>query len=263
MKFPSPIRSIIAASLFALALAPSARSAEPIKALLITGGGSHDYPKQKNILTEGISARANVTWTIVDESDTDKTHETTIYNKPDWSKGYDIIVHDECFGAVTNVDFVNRIAAGHADGVPAVVLHCSIHSYRLSKTDEWRKVLGVSSYRHQAARPFEVINLKPENPIMKGFPAKWQDYSDELYEIVKFWPNCEPLAKGLGITNSENVCVWINTYHDARVFGTTIGHSNKTVSDPVYLDLVTRGLLWACHKLDDDGKPLPGYGPAK
>jgi hypothetical protein len=32
------------------------------------------------------------------------------------------------------------------------------------------------------------------------------------------------------------------------------------MSDPVYLDLVTRGLLWACDKLDKDGKPKAGYG---
>ena len=32
---------------------------------------------------------------------------------------------------------------------------------------------------------------------------------------------------------------------------------------PVYLDLVTRGLLWACGKLGEDGKPLPGYGPGQ
>ena len=25
------------------------------------------------------------------------------------------------------------------------------------------------------------------------------------------------------------------------------------------IDLVTRGLLWACDKLDADGKPKPGY----
>jgi hypothetical protein len=34
------------------------------------------------------------------------------------------------------------------------------------------------------------------------------------------------------------------------------------MQDPVYLDLVTRGLLWACGKLDGgegNGKPLPGY----
>jgi type 1 glutamine amidotransferase len=53
--------------------------------------------------------------------------------------------------------------------------------------------------------------------------------------------------------------IWVNTYGDARVFGTTMGHANSTMEDPIYLDLVTRGLLWACGKLDDNGKPVAGY----
>jgi len=31
------------------------------------------------------------------------------------------------------------------------------------------------------------------------------------------------------------------------------------MEDPLYLDLVARGLLWTCGKLDDSGKPLPDY----
>lgn len=41
------------------------------------------------------------------------------------------------------------------------------------------------------------------------------------------------------------------------------GHDNSTMKDPVCLDLVTRGLLWACGKLGEDGKPLPGYEAKK
>jgi type 1 glutamine amidotransferase len=142
-----------------------------------------------------------------------------------------------------------------------VVIHCTIHSYRKASTDEWRKCLGVSSYNHEVGRSFKVININPEHPIMKGFPETWQDPSkDELYRIVKVWPNCVPLAKGIGVTNSENCCVWANTYGKARVFGTTLGHDDVTMASPTYLDLVTRGLLWACDKLDDSGKPKDGYG---
>jgi type 1 glutamine amidotransferase len=62
----------------------------------------------------------------------------------------------------------------------------------------------------------------------------------------------------------EYVVTWVNQYQDkTRVFSTTIGHNNETVADPRYLDLVSRGLLWACGKLDDQGQPLPGYGPKK
>lgn len=249
-----------------LSLSALGQKVEPIHALLLTGGCCHDYGEQKKILTEGISARANVVWTILYEGGSSKggvirDHHMSIYEKPDWSKGYDIVVHNECFGDVTNSDFVNHIAEGH-NGVPAVVIHCSIHTYRKASTDEWRKVLGVSSYAHEGARRFDVINLATNNPIMKDFPAIWHDPApDELYQIKKVWPTCTPLAKGIGKTGTEHPCVWINTYHNTRVFGTTLGHSDTTMSSDTYLDLLTRGLLWACNKLDENGQPKPGYGP--
>jgi type 1 glutamine amidotransferase len=241
----------------------TAPAAEPLKALMITGGCCHDYENQKKILSEGISARANVTWKIVHEGDNDdKDHIFSVYEKPDWTRGFDVIVHNECSGRVTNVDFVEAIAHAHSNGIPAVVIHCSIHSYRESKTDEWRKLLGVSSFRHQPRRPFQVVSVKPEHPVMKGWPAKWQDDPDELYEIVKVWPECTPLAESLTPKKEtdRHPAIWINTFGKARVFGTTLGHGNETMQRPEYLDLVTRGLLWSCDKLDDNGKPKPGFG---
>ncbi len=276
MRTSSALRTFFgtfAVAILFFAASGPAWAAEPIHALLITGGCCHDYEAQRKILTEGISARANVTWTILFEGgsskspdDVQRDHRVSIYEKPDWTKGYDIVVHDECYGDVTNSDFVNHIAKGHFDGVPAVVLHCTMHTYRKASTDEWRKCLGVSTYNHEGARKFKVININPDHPVMKGFPETWDDPSpDELYRIVKVWPDCIPLAKAFGKTNSEYPCVWVNTYGKARVFGTTLGHDNVTVGSDTYLDLVTRGLLWACDKLDKDGKPAEGYGkqPAK
>src|SRR3954447_3905017 len=153
-------------------LSTSALAGEPLRALLVTGGCCHDYDAQKGILTQGITARANVAWTIVHEGGDRRDHQVGIYTNVNWAKGFDVIVHDECFGDVTNVAFVNQIAGGHAGGTPAVMLHCSTHSYRNSSTDDWRKLLGMSSYRHQKLRAFEVVNLKPEHPVMKGFPEK-------------------------------------------------------------------------------------------
>jgi type 1 glutamine amidotransferase len=44
--------------------------------------------------------------------------------------------------------------------------------------------------------------------------------------------------------------VWVNDFHGARVFSTTLGHNTETVGDPRYLDLVTRGLLWSVKRLE-------------
>ncbi len=255
--------SFVLAIASAASFGGSARAAEPLRALLITGGCCHDYEAQKKTLTEGISARANVAWTIFHEGDADgKDHKFSIYQKPDWAARFDVVVHNECSGGVTNVAWVEHIARAHFEGVPAVVIHCAIHSYRLSSTDQWRKLLGVSSYQHQPRRTFEVVNVRPEHPVMKGFPARWRDAEDELYEIKKIWPDCVPLAESLTPQqeNDRHVSIWINTYGKARVFGTTLGHLNASMQQEVYLDLVARGLLWACDKLDAEGQPKAGYG---
>ncbi|MBK8094445.1 MAG: ThuA domain-containing protein [Verrucomicrobiaceae bacterium] len=69
-----------------------------------------------------------------------------------------------------------------------------------------------------------------------------------------------PLASAYGEeTKKDHHVIWVNQYGKGKVFGTTLGHGNHTMEDPIYLDLVTRGLLWSCGKLGEDGKPLPGY----
>jgi len=133
--------------LLGLVLTVACSAVEPLRALMVTGGCCHDYQAQKKILSEGISARAPVVWTIVHEGDADgREHKFSVYEKPDWAKGFDVVLHNECSGMVSNVDWVEHIARAHFEGVPAVVLHCSIHSYRASSTDEWRK-LAVSRPR--------------------------------------------------------------------------------------------------------------------
>src|ERR1043165_3762883 len=98
-------------SLISLVLIPAGASAlaadaaKPIKALMVCGGCCHDYPNQKHILSEGISQHANVEFTIVHEGD-DRTNRVSIYEKPDWWKGYDVIVHNECFGYVDENKFI-------------------------------------------------------------------------------------------------------------------------------------------------------------
>lgn len=234
---------------------------KPLRVLMVTGGCCHDYERQKTILAEGISARANVAWTIVHEGK-DRKDKISIYAQRDWAKGYDVVLHNECCGAIEDVAYVETIAKPHFEGVPAVMLHCSTHSYRAAKTDEWRQAVGQSSFSHEKSRDLKIDVVAKDHPVMQGFPDGWLDPKDELYKNEKLWPQLVPLATSHGEeTKKDHVVIWTNTYGKGKVFGTTLGHSNQTVSDPVYLDLVARGLLWACDKLDKDGKPLPGYGP--
>lgn len=256
----------LAVCLGLLALVPNAWAEEgkppPLRVLLITGGCCHDYTAQKAILADGLRERAHVDVDVVQQGGTATNSKIEVYSRDDWAAGYDVIIHDECFSDVKDTAYVDRILKPHRAGTPAVVLHCAMHCYRDGR-DEWFRFCGVTSRRHGAHYAHEVLNRDAAHPIMQSFPAGWANPAGELYWIEKVWETAHPLASAKNRElGNEEVCVWTNQFGRARVFGTTLGHHNETVSDPVYLDLVTRGLLWAAGKLDDprylkspDGSP--------
>lgn len=260
-------RQTLAAILLVALLAPhtfAAEDAKPkLKGLIVAGGCCHDYPRQKLIISEGLSQRISIAWDIVHEGDENgKTHKVSVYAKPNWSDGYDVVIHNECFGAIEDVDFVEGIVNEHKrSGVAAVFVHCAMHSYRAAQTDEWRKLIGVTSRRHERAkRSLDVRNLAADHPIMAGFPEVWKTPNGELYVIENIWPNCTPLAAAYSPeTESDQPCIWINNYDNVRIFGTTLGHHNETMMADEWLDTVSRGVLWAVNQLNADGKPAEGY----
>jgi type 1 glutamine amidotransferase len=57
--------------------------------------------------------------------------------------------------------------------------------------------------------------------------------------------------------------VWASSYAGTRVFGTTLGHGNDTWTDPVFQDLLTRGIKWAVGRSGAVGeKATSGAGRA-
>ncbi|HZL38463.1 MAG TPA: ThuA domain-containing protein [Tepidisphaeraceae bacterium] len=241
---------------------------KPIKALLVLGGCCHDYAKQKDILTKGIEERANVEITIAYDPISTTNHLNPVYDNPDWYKGFDVIIHDECSADVTDLKIINdTILKPHKEGLPAVVLHCGMHCYRsvpYKKTTPWMEFTGMNTNHHGDQLPIAIEFTGKQSPIIKGM-EDWTTIKEELYHQELLLPTAKSLAKGTQQTKDgpqTNTVIWTNEYNGkTRVFSTTLGHNNKTVSDPRYLDLVTRGLLWSVHKLDKSGKPKAGYGP--
>jgi type 1 glutamine amidotransferase len=247
--------------------APAAGEDKPIRALLVLGGCCHDYAKQKDLITQGISARANVQWTIAYDPDKGTKHLNPVYEKADWAKDFDVIVHDECSADVKDLEIIDRILKPHRDGLPGVVLHCGMHCYRSEgwpkKTTPWFEFTGLATTGHGPQLPIEVTYTDKESVITKGL-ADWTTVNEELYNNIegKLLPTAKALAKGKQVHKGkgkdgqdkvdETIVAWTNTYAGkTRVFATTLGHNNATVGDPKYLDLITRGLLWSVDKLDD------------
>jgi type 1 glutamine amidotransferase len=230
-----------------------------IKVLLVTGGCCHDYGKQKQILEKGISARAPVEFTIVHEGDGITTQRHSIYEKPDWWNGFDVVIHDECSADVKDVKFIDNILAAHKAGVPAVVLHCGMHNYRsegFPKDTPWFQVTGLHTTGHGPQEPIALTILDKADPITAGQP-EWTTIKEELYNNItgNVEPTAHALVRGKQMVKDkpvETIVAWTNLYNGkTKVFATTIGHNNDTVADARYLNLVTRGLLWSVGKLDD------------
>lgn len=246
---------------------------KPLKALLLTGGCCHDYAAQKDLLKKGIEARANI---IVDQIHTDNTTvkpDLPIYGVPEYANGYDIVIHDECAASISDDKVVKGVLAPHDKGTPGVNLHCAMHSYRIGEfnkpigdktgtpTSQWFEYLGIQSTGHGPKQPVAIVYVDKEHPITKTL-ADWTTKDEELYNNLTVFPTAHALATGEQ-GKQKTIVTWTNDYKGTRVFNTTMGHFNHTVEDPRYLDLVTRGLLWACGKLDDKGNIVEGYGPVK
>lgn len=246
-------RSLFAAAVLVLASALPATAQEPIRALYVTGGGFHDFVAQEEIIPPGIAARTPVEWTIDHSAGTSTDTLIARHRDTAWADEFDVVVYNMSFSHVVDPEWIDRIAHAHRDrGVPAVILHGATHSYRRSTTTSWKELMGAESMRHDSQRDFRIERLAPEHPIIEDLPVEWGPGVDELYELVRTWPSMTPLAQAWSVqTEDHHPVIWTNTYGDARVFVTTLGHNNRTMADPEYLDLVTRGLLWTLGRLPE------------
>jgi|TARA_B110000495_G_scaffold89842_1_gene77572 type 1 glutamine amidotransferase len=226
---------------------------KPLRALLITGGCCHNYIFQSKALIDGVAKHAKVDWTVINEGGKGTKAMIPLYKNPNWAKGYDVVVHNECFANTSDKAYVQSVTKAHEAGVPAVVIHCAMHTYRASSFDDWRKFLGVTSKRHEHQSTYSVKKVIKNHPILEGMPDDWKTPKDELYVIEKLWPNAKALATSVSERDKkEHAVIWTHQYGKARVFGTTYGHSDATFKDPVFIGYVSRGLLWAAGRLDTE-----------
>ncbi len=261
---------------------------KPLRVLLVAGGCCHDYAVQKDLLKAGIEARIRAEVDIEYTEDKSTKAVFPLYEKADWAKDYDVILHDECSANVTDKAYVKRILDAHRDGVPAVNVHCAMHSYRwgdfrkpVKVGDDnagWFEMIGVQSTGHGPKLPLEIKFTDKEHPITVGM-SDWTTGKEELYNNVQVFESAHPLASGTQWVKPRQrrgqpadpeakakevsaVVAWTNEYgpKKTKTFSTTIGHYNETVADDRYLELVTRGLLWVTGHLGEDGKATHGYG---
>jgi type 1 glutamine amidotransferase len=268
----SPRSIPLLSCIVALALSGVANAQEslkPLKALLVIGGCCHEYPKQKSVLEAGLEERLKIDVVVAHDPASDgKTNVlNNVYNNPEWYKGFDVIIHDECSADVKDPAIVDGVLKAHREGIPAVNLHCAMHCYRVPNSKVWFEFIGLRSTGHGPQQPIEITWSNTTHPAAAGLP-NWTTIKEELYNNLEIFPTATPLASGKQVVKDkagvektvEAVVVWANEYGPSKtkVFNTTLGHNTDTVKDARYLDMVARGVLWATGRVDAAGKPVAG-----
>jgi type 1 glutamine amidotransferase len=234
--------------LLATILAPIAILADqpkPIKALLLSGGGYHDYAQQVPLLVSNMSHQVQITF--------DVAYNLDRLTNALFTQDYDVVIYDFCFEEIAP-DMLENVLRTIRAGKPAVMIHCAVHAFRKSaKIREWENSVGMRSKVHDPFQSFQVEKADPENSILRGFPDHWQTSGDELYQTIEMTENSHPLLKAKSPRDGrEHIVCWTHAYGKGRVFATTLGHDLHTIQNPDYIRLLSRGVLWACGRLDED-----------
>ncbi len=262
------MRTILAACGMLIAVSPAAAAEIPrlTRILIVSGGGYHDYPAQRQLLESGLEARLHVEVShVFSDPPPDRKTRPAIpaFADPNYGDGYDLIIHNECAADESDPKVLDAVLAPHVKGIPAVNLHCAMHSFR---SGDWRRPVtpgadharwfaftGVQSTGHGPQRPIAVSFT--DHPIAKGM-APWTTPDEELYNnLTRF--DVTPVAMGTQPGGDPDaILAWTHEYGPkrARVFSVTLAHNEGTMADPRYLDLIARGVAWATGHMDAKGE---------
>lgn len=247
-----------------LVLPPGVRSDEkskeapvPIKALLVTGGCSHDYETRKGIIVQGLRERVKrpIEWMVKHQGDGESDARIPLFEESEWAKGYDIVIHDHCFPRVRETVYVDRILAPHRAGLPAVLLHGTMMSFRTGDS-RWFDFTGATIRTHEPEQAIQLEVLEAVSPLLKDF-VPWTIPREELYRVEALGPGATALIAGHLAADrrppTANPVAWTHHYGPAKtnVFATTLGNDTGTLLTPASLDLIARGFLWAMNALSD------------
>ncbi len=235
---------------------------EATKVLYVTfePGKYHDYTPQKEMFVE-MSAVNKWNTTVITG-----THDEVINRlatEPNFGAGYDVIVYNFCFAGCANLNVpYNIIEQTKTKGIPAMLIHCSLHSFwpsyaqggdeavhapgapakaRTKKAllEKWNKenpgkafpswpiFTGISSTRHGPKEPVQTKHLIADHGTLKGV----HEYTTGKAELYNNFIKAEESEKSIPIMQgiqgeASAVILWEHPVGKSKTVSFTLGHSN-------------------------------------
>ncbi len=234
-------------------------------------GTYHKYTPQLAIFRQ-LAKRAGWDLTVMTGE-----HEAQIekLRHPDFGKGFDAIVYNFCFAYSRDLEAAaNLIAQTREHGVPAMLIHCSLHSWwptfktgtpgnlgpnyhgnakaeeelvqqwRLKHGDRpfpvWGDFTGIASTVHGKSAPISMQKVK-EHPATRRFPKEFTTGNSELYNNVYQLEQVVPLLRGVQ-GKDDFVVMWTCPQGKSEVLGLTVGHDVNDWTKGPYQNLIIDGV---------------------
>ena len=119
-------------------------------------------------------------------------------------------------------------------------------------------MVGGKFKKHPAFQSFEIKVINKNHPSTAMLPEIWRK-EDECYYMNELNPNIQVLlaADLRTVKDAEKEVypgrifgdyfplAWYHEFEGARVFYTALGHDSKDYTDPVFIQHLTGGILWA------------------
>lgn len=116
--------------------------------------------------------------------------------------------------------------------------------------DWYGRMIGARFARHPKGTPTGTLRRSPaSHPAIDALPAEFK-LTDEWYWLADVDPTLKPLLTlsptsiGEPDTGPQPIA-WAHAFEGGRVFYTALGHPPEAWQDPVVLNHVRGGLLWA------------------
>ncbi|NQZ56646.1 MAG: hypothetical protein HRT88_04145 [Lentisphaeraceae bacterium] len=234
-------------------------------------GRWHKYTPQLKIFKE-FSTKAGWEVTVMTGNHNDQVAKL---RTSDFAKGFDAVIYNFCFAHSSDIEGMNNlIKQTEVNGVPALLIHCAMHSfwstYRSGKVGaigpeykgkakakpalvkEWKEKFpneafrawgdftGVASTGHGPKKPIEVTKVNI-HPATKRLPADFKTGNTELYNNAYLTKGVIPILKGKQ-GKSEAIIMWTVPRGKSQVMGLTLGPAAEDWQQIPFQYLVIDGI---------------------
>lgn len=237
--------------------AAGADTKQPVKVLFLVGGLYHNYDQLPRELVQNLQKRLRKLRTSVPIEFT-VSKNLGLLRANELSK-YDALMMNVCEQTPLQSDQKHGFLNAVRNGMPVIALHCTFWSFQA--WPEFKEVLGAFVPGHIHFQTFCLKKADVSSPILKGVPSQFE-LTDEPYIVNDRDPSMHVLVrtcqalKGLLVPARKQVNrsgpepeVWTKHYGKGRIFAMTFGHDARAQENPVYLTLLTNGILWSLDRL--------------